>query len=117
MTKPDSHSFNETGDGFSLYNPRLIDRAAFDLWNDSFCVKVDHKGTVEGSVYTPNGQPYADNLRPVYCVDRDTGSHWSLSWGPVFKDPEVFSFDIHLNHVSWKQENLEVEFEPQRVGA
>ncbi len=104
MNQSDPYRFNKTGDAFSLHDPRLIGRADFDLWNDSFCVKADHTGRVEGNVYTPNGQAYADNIRPVYCVDRDCGEFRSLSWGPVFKDPDSFSFNIHLDHVSWRQE-------------
>lgn len=104
MNSPDDHTFNESGDSFSLFKPRLIRRADFDLWNDRFCLKTDHTGRVEGSILTPNGQAYADSPRPVYCTDQEDGQSWSLSWGPVFKDPDRFSFDIHLDHVSWVQE-------------
>lgn len=100
----DNYAFNEAGDAFSVHKPRLLERADFDLWNDQFCVTVDHTGRASGNILTPNAQPYADSLRPVYCIDLDSGEFWSLTWGPVFKDPQVFSFDIHLDHVSWLQE-------------
>lgn len=104
MTEPDDMSFNEAGDRFSLHKPRLIEKADFDLWNDMFCVKGDHTGRVEGNVFTPNAQPYAESPRPVYAVDRESAGLWSFTWGPVFRDPQVFSFDIHPDHLSWLQE-------------
>lgn len=101
---PTPFAFNKAGDAFSLHNPRLLERADFDLWNDSFCVTFDHTGDAAGNILTPNAQPYSDRKRPVYLVDLDTGDTWSASWGPVFKDPRIFSYDIHLGHVSWLQE-------------
>ncbi len=107
----DPHQFDETGDCFSLHDPRLLRRADFDLWNDSFTLKVDHTGRAEGHVYTPNAQPYAESLRAVYCQDRDSGEFWSLCWGPVFRDPAVFSFDIRLDRISWLQEHAGIASE------
>ncbi|MGC9451181.1 MAG: GH36-type glycosyl hydrolase domain-containing protein [Oceanipulchritudo sp.] len=104
MIEPDPWQFNETGDCFSINEPRSLERADFDLWNDTFSLRADHTGKVEGSVFTPNSQPYADNLRPVYCLDAAAGEFWNLTWGPVHKDPPVFSFDIRLDRLSWLQE-------------
>jgi cellobionic acid phosphorylase len=104
MNPASDFDFNETGDCFCLHSPRVLNRADFDLWNDSFCVTVDHTGRVDGRVFTPNAQPYAESLRAVYLVDLETGGHRSLTWGPVFEDPEVFLFQIHLDHLEWRQQ-------------
>lgn len=95
--------FSPGGDAFHLTDPHFLEQAGFDLWNDSFCLKGDQAGRVEGHVFTPNAQPYADGLRPVYCVDVLSGQRWSLGWGPVFQEPNSFSFGIHLDHLSWQQ--------------
>jgi hypothetical protein len=87
MNPASDFDFNETGDCFQLRSPRLLARADFDLWNDSFCITGDPTGRVDGRVFTPNAQPYAESLRAVYLVDLETGGHRSLTWGPVFEDP------------------------------
>jgi cellobionic acid phosphorylase len=102
MHIPSESGFNQAGDCYRLTAPRSLERADYDLWNDQFRVTADHAGKVEGHVFTPNAQPYAEALRPVYCRDAETGEWWSLSWGPVFRDPETFSFDVHIDHVAWR---------------
>lgn len=101
---PEVAAFDNSGTVFSVHDPRFLERADFDLWNDRFCVTGTHTGTVDGRVFTPNAQPYAESPRPVYCLERSDRAFWSLSWGPVFRDPAVFSFDIHQDHLSWLQE-------------
>ncbi|MEO8616581.1 MAG: hypothetical protein ABI600_15670 [Luteolibacter sp.] len=103
MHKFPPFDFNSTGDCFQLKSPRTIERADFDLWNDTFCFTGDHTGRVDGRDFTPNAQPYAESLRAVYLLEN--GGHRSLTWGPVFEDPETFSFDIHLDHLEWRQEH------------
>ena len=104
MNPASDFDFSETGDGFHLNSPRALNRADFDLWNDSFVLTGDHTGRVDGRVFTPNAQPYAESLRAVYLVDLESGGHRSLTWGPVFEDPDEFSFHIHLDHLEWRQE-------------
>jgi cellobionic acid phosphorylase len=104
MDNPSPFAFNDSGDCFSLRDPRLLERADFDLSNDRFRVVADHTGRVDGQVFTPNGQPYAEPLRAVYCRDLDSGQVHSLCWGPVFRDPDSFRFEIRPDSVTWRQE-------------
>ena len=106
--EPDPHQFDESGETFSLHEPRALEQADFELWNDRFQLTVDHTGRARGAVLTPNAQAYAADKRIVYALDVATGDVWSLNWGPVFRDPAVFSFDIRRDSVSWLQEYREI---------
>jgi cellobionic acid phosphorylase len=106
MNPASDFDFNESGDCFRIHSPRVLDRADFDLWNDNFCITGDHTGRVDGRVFTPNAQPYAESLRAVYLLENAVVR--SLTWGPVFKDPETFSFRIHLDHLEWRQDHDDI---------
>jgi cellobionic acid phosphorylase len=105
MSQNTTCGFNQDGDRFSLFQPRFMENADTDLWNDRFSLHVSHRGTVSGRVFTPNPQAYAESLRPVYCLEPESGQFHSLTWGPVFSDPETFRFEIGLDQVSWHQES------------
>jgi len=96
-------NFNESGHAVTLTDPRFMRAADFDLWNDQMVLKLDHCGNGSGQIFTPNPQPYADNMRPVFLVDTESGVHASLSWGPVFRAPERFAFTVHLDAMTWEQ--------------
>ncbi len=109
MTHPSPYEFAASGEAFHLNDPRLIERADFDLWNDGFCITGDHTGRVDGRVFTPNAQPYAESLRPLYLLDREAGTHRALGWGPVFRDPESYQFTVHREHLEWRQSDDGIE--------
>lgn len=100
VVSPPPVVFTDGGRSFKLTDPRLIERADYDLWNDRMCLHLDHRGRGSGTFQQPNPTPYAGKGRWFYIREED-GSLWSLPFGPVHSDPDRFVFEVSPEALSW----------------
>ncbi|MCD8483991.1 MAG: hypothetical protein LR015_15900 [Verrucomicrobia bacterium] len=107
--------FQSDGSRFVLRDPKLLERADYDLWNDQMFLHLDHRGRGRGAFMQPNPHAYAGEGRWFYIRDKQSGKLWSAPWGPVYADPDSFSFTVSLDSLEWRVRRDGIEVRVQVV--